>query len=498
MCISHNLDVNICALDTLFADCADVVSRKIYLVGGTQAAFLIYLDNLSSRDEIEMHIIRPLVLSLGGLGRLDGNVFEHVLNRALTTVDYSEKDSLGDCVNALLMGDTLILVDGFSKGIVVSTKGWPGRGVQSAENEVVLQGSKEAFTETLRTNSVLVRRRIRDTRLKLKQKVVGVRSRTDVGIMYMEGVVREDILKELERRLELIEIDAIMDVGYIEQLLEDDWLSPFPQFQTTERPDKAAAAILEGRIVVLVDNSPLALILPATLNTFMQAAEDYYQGWQIMSMVRLLRFVAAFMGLALPALYISVAVYHPSMLPTLLIYKLAEARRDVPFPAALEVILMDFAFELLREAGVRLPGAIGGTIGIVGGLIIGQAAVEAGLVSPIVVIIVAITGLCTFVIPSFQLVNGLRVMKYVLIFFAATLGIFGFWIGMLFVIIHLASLKSFGIPYMTPFVSVHIPDTQDSVFRAPLFMLRNRPIFSNPTHKVRQAARSTGKQHSRE
>lgn len=485
--LSYNLEENISGLEARFSEFADVVKRKLQLAGGTQA-YISYMDNLSSRDEIELHLVRPLKMSQH---QAWSNAYEGI-TQTLTTIDFSESTELEDCMNAVLSGDTILLIDGYSKALIVSTKGWPGRGVQSAENEVVVQGSKEAFTETLRTNTVLVRRRIRDTNLKLRQSVVGRRSRTDIALMYMEDIARKDILEELEKRIELIDIDAIFDVGYLEQLLEDDWWSPFPQFQTTERPDKAAASILEGRIAIFVDNSPLVLILPATLNTMMQAAEDYYQSWQAMSMARLLRFAAGFTALSLPALYIAISVYHPSMLPTLLINKLAQARKDVPFPAALEIVLMDFAFELLREAGIRLPGAIGATVGIVGGLIIGQAAVEAGLVSPIVVIVVAITGLCTFVIPSFQLVNGFRVMKYLLIFFASLLGMFGFWIGMLVILIHLASLKSFGIPYMFPFVSSSASsysDLKDSIFRAPLFTLRSRPIFSNPNQKTRQAER---------
>ncbi|MCL2851899.1 MAG: spore germination protein [Defluviitaleaceae bacterium] len=501
--ISTNIEANIAVLEKLFTDCGDVVKRKFSVGSRTSnVLYMIYLDNLVDRDTIERRIIEPIVRS-GWRGEDAGNLnmLEYLSNGGITTVDFSQTQDFAEMVDAVLSGDTALFVDGYSGGLVVSTKGWPNRGVQSAETEVVVQGSKEAFSETFRINTVLIRRRIRDTRLKLKQMYIGERSKTSVGIMYMDDIVRHDILEELEKRLNSIEIDALLDVGYVEQMTADDWLSPFPQYQTTERPDKAAAAILEGRIVVVVDNSPFVLILPTTLNSMMQAAEDYYQGWEMMSATRILRYMAVFMGLSLPALYIAIAVYHPSMLPTLLIHKLAEARRDVPFPATLEIILMDFAFELLREAGVRLPSAIGGTIGIVGGLIIGQAAVEAGLVSPIVVIVVAVTGISTFVIPSFRLVNGFRLMKYVLIFFASILGLFGFWIGFLIVLLHLSALKSYGIPYMFPYVAGEVnryADYKDTIVRAPLFMMKKPPLFANPLSGKRLQGRHNGKVRSKE
>ena len=501
--ISSDIEQNIAALDMLFKDCGDIVKRKFRVGTHTSSVvYMIYVDNLVDRQAIDERMVKPLMLAgWHDSGSYATNIFEFLKNGGLTTVDFQEDTDFAKVVEAILSGDTALFIDGFSTSLVVSTRGWPNRGVQTADTEVVVQGSKEAFTETFRMNTVLIRRRIRDTKLKLKQLSIGERSKTNIGIMYLDDIVRHDILEELEKRLDSIEIDAILDSGYIEQLTADDWFSPFPQYQTTERPDKAAAAILEGRIVVIVDNTPFALILPTTLNTMMQAAEDYYQGFEVMSATRILRYLAAFAGLSLPALYIAIAVYHPSMLPTLLIHKLAEARRDVPFPAVLEIIIMDFAFELLREAGVRLPNAIGGTIGIVGGLIIGQAAVEAGIVSPIVVIIVALTGISTFVIPNFRLVNGFRLMKYVLIFFSAFLGLFGFWIGFLLVLTHLAALKSFGIPYMFPYVAGsvnHYTDFKDTVVRAPLFMMKKRPIFANPFAATRQRVRGNGKVRTKE
>jgi spore germination protein len=341
----------------------------------------------------------------------------------------------------------------------------------------------------LRINTALVRRRIRDPKLKVKQARVGERSKTDLAFLYIEGIARPAVIEAVEKRIADINIDAILDSGSLEQLIESNWLSPFPQAQLTERPDKAASAILEGRIAIIVDNSPFALIVPVTLNCFFHSSEDYYNRWQIMSLTRFIRFAAALMAVGLPGLYIAVATYHPSMIPMLMTTKIAAASQNVPFPAIIEILLMDAAFELLREAGVRLPGAVGGTIGIVGGLIIGQAAVEAGVVSPIVVIIVALTGVAAFAIPHVSLVYGFRLIKYFVLLLSAFLGFFGFWVGLLFVLTHMASLRSFGIPYLMPFAARELnshSEVKDSVFRLPLFMLKKRPFFADAGQRTRQ------------
>ncbi len=396
-----------------------------------------------------------------------------------------------------MAGNTLLLIDGFDKAIILSTKGFPRRSVSAADTEVVVQGSKEAFTETFRVNTVLIRRRIRDTNLKLKQMRIGKRSKTDVGIMYMEDIARPEILREVERRLNMIDIDGILDSGYIEQFIEDDYKSPFPQMQMTERPDKVASALLEGRIAIVVDNTPFVIIVPTILASFYQSSEDYYQRWEIMSFIRIIRYIAGALAVCLPGLYIAIAVYHPAMIPMELILKMSEARQTVPIPAVLEIILMELAFETLREAGIRLPSAIGSTLGIVGGIIIGQAAVEAGLVSPIVVIVISLTAICSFAIPNIALVAGYRITKYFIILLSSLLGFFGFWIAILACLIHLVTLKSFGIPYLYPFVSVKqygLNDIKDTIIKLPVFMLRKRPIFAKDSQKVRLSLKKNKKE----
>ena len=489
---SANLDENIELLTGLFSDSQDYIGRKFSPGGeGAPSLYMAYIDAMTQRELMDMTVIRRLFdmdwAALSPEEKSEG-LYETLRDRGIATSDLSEAETMEDVLYFIMAGDTAVFVENCTKVIVVATRGFPNRGIQSAETEVVVQGPLEAFSEVMRFNTALIRRRIRDTGLKVKQSKIGTRSLTDIALMYVEGLVRPEVLKEVEQRLESIEIDGILDSGCVEQLIEESWLSPFPQAQLTERPDKAASSILEGRIAIIVDNSPFVILVPVTLNAFFQASEDYYSRWQVMSVTRFLRFIGAFLAVALPGLYVAIALFHPSMIPLLMVSKLAEASQAVPFPAVLEILLLDSAFELLREAGIRLRSASGGTIGIVGGLIIGQAAVEAGLVSPIVVIIVAMTGIATFSIPSVSLVYGFRLVKYGVLFLAAMFGFLGLWIGLILTLIHLAAMRSFGFPYLMPFAASEMSgfeDLKDSLFRFPLFSLKKRPFFARRSQSTR-------------
>jgi spore germination protein len=485
------LEENIKLITDLFGESQDYIGRK-FAPGGAGAPWLYmaYFDAMTNREAMDFTVIKRLFdmdwASLTAEEK-DG-IYETLRDRGIATTDISETDDMFDILYFIHAGDTAVFIEGCQKVIVVATRGFPNRGIQSAETEVVVQGPREAFSEVMRFNTALIRRRIRDNSLVVKQSKLGKRSLTDIAVVYMKDIVRPAVLAEVEKRLEEIDIDAILDSGGVEQLIEENWLSPFPQVQLTERPDKAASSILEGRIAVIIDNSPFVMIVPVTLNAFFQASEDYYSRWQVMSVTRFLRFAGAFIAIALPGIYIAFALFHPSMIPLLMVSQLAEASRAVPFPAVLEFFMLDAAFELLREAGIRLRSASGGTIGIVGGIIIGQAAVEAGLVSPIVVIIVALTGIATFSIPSVSLVYGFRLVKYGIMILAGFFGYFGLLIGLIITLVHLADLKSFGFPYLMPFAASELnshEDLKDSLFRFPLFCMKKRPFFANRRHAAR-------------
>lgn len=477
-------------IEDVFRDCEDIVKRSYFLdEERIQEIYMVYTDNIVKGSTIEDAIMTNIMNRCTITPSKGENNLKRLMEEVIAVGECKEITKRQGVVDAVLLGDTVLFMEGNATGLQVSTKGFPTRGVSEAKTEVVVQGPKDAFTEVMSTNVVLIRRRIRDPKLKVRRKKIGTRSKTDVAVMYLEDVVSPALVERVMAQLEGISIDGILDSGYIEQFLEKRINSPFPQLQMTERPDKAVSAILEGRVVMVVDNTPFVVMAPTTLNVFFQAAEDYYDRWQIMSFVRALRYVAAFIAMTLPGLYIALTAYHPSMLPTTLALKIAETRQNIPFPVVGEIILMEVAFELLREAGIRLPSPVSSTIGIVGGIIIGQAAVEAGLVSPSVVIVSALTGICSFVIPNISFVSGLRLVKYIIIFLSAVLGLYGFWLGLLLILIHLCSLDSFGIPYLFPFCSGsvnHNHDWEDSIFRFPLQKMKRRPVFARGREKVRE------------
>lgn len=487
--ISKNLEQNIIVIENAFRNCGDIVKRRFFIGEKKEiAVYMVYTDNIVNGGAIEESILTNVMNRCRIDGKKEG-MLRRLNEEVIAIGEMTEVKTFQEIFDAVLLGDTILLMDGNDIALQASTKGFPSRGVNEAKTEVVVQGPKDAFTEVGATNIVLIRRRIRDTKLKVKRTKVGKRSKTDVAILYMEDIVRKEILQEVENRINQIDIDVILDSGYIDQLLENRWLSPFPQLQMTERPDKASSALLEGRVVIVIDNTPFVVIAPATLNVFFQAAEDYYDRWEIMSFIRLIRYCAGFLAVALPGLYIALTVFHPSMIPTNLALKIAETRQNIPFPAVGEILIMELAFELLREAGIRLPSPVSSTIGIVGGIIIGQAAVEAGIVSPSVVIVSALTGICTFVIPNIALVSGLRLTKYIVLLFSALLGLYGFWLALILMLIHMASLKSFHIPFLYPFCSASVNDyndLEDSIFRLPLWFMKKRPIFSNDKHRQRE------------
>ncbi|MBQ6843945.1 MAG: spore germination protein [Agathobacter sp.] len=468
-----------------FQYCDDLKVREMYIGVQQKVRCLVCY--------IEVNVGNDMVNVFGRLVTYLQQIPETELPKALKENTFGLSDAtpllyMEEAVRGILIGDAVVFVDGFAGALKIPDKGYPKMGVSPSDTEKVVRGSSEGFTESEKANTALIRRRIRNTGLKVKEFQVGVRSFTNIAIVYMQDLADSALVEETHRRLTEYDIDGVMDSGIMEQLAEETWYSPFPQFQSTRRPDRAAMAVLEGKVVVLVDNSPVALILPTDINSFLKTTDDYYNRFYMATFARLIRYVAAFFAFTLPGLYLAVINFHTQILPTPLLLSFWEARMGVPFPAALEVLLMELSFELLREAGVRLPGTMGNTIGIVGGLIIGQAAVEANLVSPIVVILVAFTALCSFAIPNEEFAFSFRILKFALLALSAWLGFFGFLVGIFGVLVHVASLKSFNNPYLTPYVGAQLngyEDEKDSIIRYPLRNLWKRPIYANPYERTK-------------
>lgn len=493
--VYRSLDKNIEVLEALFSEWGDIVKKKFILEreGGSLGIYIIYIDGLTDNEMVERTITRPLLYEWrgkmwSGNQKDSASVFKQIFHNQTEAVDLTEEATMMEAVSAVLKGDTAIFVDGVEKVMILSTKNLPTRSVSTPEKEAGLKGPRDSFNENFRTNTALLRRRIKDPKMKLRQNCLGQRSRTVYGLMYMEDLVYPSLLDKIQEKLDSFTIDGIFDSGMLVHLLEEKWYSPFPQVQTTERPDKAASAILEGRVVLVLDNSPEVIILPTTLNTFFQAADDYYNRFAVGTFARCLRYLAAYITVLLPGLYIAITCYYPQVLPTDFLLAIAGARSDVTFPIVVEVLLMELLFELLREAGIRLPGQMGNTIGVVGGLIVGQAAVEASLVSTIVVIVVALTAIASFAIPNEEFSSTFRLLKFIMILLGAVWGLYGIMLGILVLQIHLSSMESFGIPYMMPLVSGSIDDEvefQDFVMRKPVFTMHSRPLYARRGKRTR-------------
>lgn len=482
--VSSVLKKNIDAMEMYFHDCADIKKKQMNL--GKNQDVPCYLTFIEVSVDMGTAALGETLKYLNRLTKEE--MIETLERNALGISDATYFKTIEEAVDGLLTGETILFVDGFTKAVKIPDDGYPHMGITEADSEKVIRGSNEGFCDSVKQNAALIRKRVRSPKVKVRQVKAGVRSNTNVYLVYVEDLARPELVREMEKRLGNFKIDGVLDSGVIEQLTEKKWYSPFPQFQTTQRPDRAAMSILEGRVVVLSENSPVALILPTDYNSFIRTSDDYYNRFEIATFGRILRYLASFFSMTLPGFYLAVTNFHTQILPTTLLFAFAKARQGVPFPAVVEVLLMELSFELLREAGVRLPGAMGNTIGIVGGLIIGQAAVEANLVSPIVVIVVAFTALCSFAIPNEEFATAFRILKFFFIAVCAWIGYFGMLAGLLAVLTHLSQLKSFGIPYLMPFVGADLnnyEDERDFIWRWPLQKLKKRPIYANPKEQIK-------------
>lgn len=489
--LAKDIEQNIKTIEGLFMNCYDIVIRRIEMGKGYKVKIaVIYIDGLIDKNHVSEYTIG--FLNSEGLGSYSPigfgkDILDYISKEVLANAEVQEEKNMQNIVDAILSGDTVLMADNAEKALVIGSRGWVFRSIEEPETEAVIRGPREGFTEVLKFNTTMIRRRIKDTNLKIVVKSIGKRSKTGVAILYMEDIVDKTFLQEVNKRLMSIDIDSISDSSSLEFLIEDNYLSAFPQIENTERPDAVAASLYEGRIALIVDNSPFALILPATVGTMLQSSEDYYSRWSDSTFVRLIRLIAVGLTVLSPSLYIAITAYHPGLLPAKLTYFLAASRIDVPFPAVVEATLMELTLELLRESGTRVAGPVGSTVGIVGGLIIGQAAVDAGIVSPLMIIIVAVTTIASFVIPSTEFASGLRVWRFILMGFSALLGLYGVMLGIILLGSHLIKMDSFGVPYTSPYSGLGIDtgELKDTLLKAPIQHLRERPEFTRPRNKVR-------------
>ncbi|SFB14294.1 spore germination protein [Lentibacillus halodurans] len=477
--LKKSLDQNLAVLKQLMEEPNDLVIRAFSLGQTNYRCAIVYIDGLVDKQQINSNVLKNLQLFAEKTDLPNGadSVLHEMEKELISVGDVIKADNLDEAINDLLYGSTLVYLDGIDKVLMIGMKGWETRTIMEPVSESLIRGPREGFTENLRTNTMMIRRQIRDPDLRFKTYDIGRRSRKKLVVAYLEGVAHPDLIKEVNRRVESIDLDDAPESGFVEQWIEDSFLSPFPQLMNTERPDKVSAAILQGKIGIILDGTPFALIAPLTIGNSMQSPEDYYERWMIGSFLRGLRYLAAFIAMFLPALYIALLSFHQGMIPSQLAFSIAATREGVPFPAAVEAVIMALTMELLREAGARLPTTIGNTIGIVGGLVIGEAAVQAGIVSPIMVIVVAVTAIASFSIPSYSVAISFRLLRFGFMLAAALLGLYGIILVYIMINIHIVNLKSIGVPYSTPFSPSFFRDWKDLVLRAPITMRTRRPSY---------------------
>jgi len=471
---------------------SDIIYRE-FVAGGCDGVpmALVFIDGMVDKNSINDSILKTLLVQVHQIppdareGKRDPE--QWVKSALLAIGEVKEVSTVDEVVEAVLSGDAPLLVDGMTSAIVTGVKGWPTRSIAEPDTEAIVRGAREGFTETLRVNTALIRHRLKSPDLRVEPFRLGERTKTDVAFLYIKGLADEKIINEVRTRLRSIKVDGILDSGYIEQFIEDHPFSPFPQVGNTERPDRVVSYLLEGRMAIIVDGSPFALILPSEMNTFMQSPEDYYDRPFTVLFLRVVRLIASIGALLLPSFYVAVTTFHPELLPTPLALSIAAGREGKPFPPVIEVLLMEFVFETLREAGVRLPRPFGQAVGIVGAIVIGQASVTAGLVSPLLLIIVSLTAIATFAFPSFLVANSIRILRFPLIFLAAASGLYGIVWGLIFLTVHLMTLRSFGVPYFYPWApSSGRAILRDTLIRAPLWSMRKRPDAVRPQDIIRQ------------
>ncbi|WP_249226690.1 spore germination protein [Alicyclobacillus mengziensis] len=463
----------------------DDLKIAVFRIGVSQV-LVCWLDGLVDRHAMQVGILDRLTaveLAVDGISHLEP---------LLVGAPIVYCDTMGVVHRRISDGHVVVYLGGMHQALSIDLTNLPGRAVESSQNEPSIEGPQEALVETLNMNIAMVRKRLKSPRFKVETRRIGEVTDTPVAVLYVEGIVDPKLVVEIRERLSRIQIDSILDVNYVREMIRDAPWSLFPTTESTERPDKITSAMLQGRIAILVHGATHALILPAVFVQYLIAAEDSYSNFYLATGIRILRHIMFWISVVLPALYVSLLSYHQDLIPTPLLISLEGQHEGIPFPTYVEAFLMQFFFEALREAGQRLPRAVGQSVSIVGGLVIGDAAVNAGIVSPGMVIVVASTGIASFTIASYTLVNTSRVLQFCFLAAAALLGLYGVVLLGIIVITHMVSIRSLGVPYMAPYAPLSFPEMKDTILRAPWWLMKTRPQIFSPTDAVRNKTPEPG------
>lgn len=477
LALTRDLTANLRNIREIVGGSHDVAIRDILVTRERIKAAVVYVDGLVDSTAIES-TIDNLTLQTFQVARDKAEV--HPLDTAIREILISQKriqevTDFPALWAEVSVGNTGLLIDGQANAFVIESQGWRSRGIEEPPSEPVIRGPREGFIESLQVNLSLIRRRLRTPHLHVKILTIGELTQTSVAYVFIKGLADEGLIEEVRQRLERIDIDGVLTSGYLEDFIEDTPFTLFPLVFNTERPDRVTAHLLEGKVAIFADGSPEALVVPITLLATLQAPDDYYERATIGSFIRSIRIFAYVTAILLPGTYVALVNFHQELLPTALLLRISDFREGIPFPVVAEILIMEFLFEVLREAGVRLPRAIGSALSIVGALILGDAAIRAGLVSPSVVIVVALTAISSFSAPTFSAAIAGRLLRFVFIILAGAFGLFGLQFGLLIVIAHLCSLRSFGEPYLSPVTPLKTSGLKDTFIRVPWWGMTVRP-----------------------
>ncbi len=492
--LSPDLEENRRILATIFRmpQNKDAVLRNLSI--GTDPpvkALLVFFDGITHSLLQNLAVLQPLMLlpslqdRTGKQEGTDKDFFQRVKEALLPNNQIATIINFDEVVEEVLSGNSVLFIDGFDRALSLETRSWPTRGISNPQVEAVIRGPQEAFNEQIRNNTALIRRIIHQPSLVTEFIKVGKAATLQCAIMYLDDVANPDLVQEVKRRLESIQANYTQETGMLEQMIEDAPHYPAPQALVTERPDRVAAGLIEGRIAIILDGNPFVIVVPATFFTLMQSPEDAYIRWPLGTFARVLRYMGLFLALLLPAIYIAVVAFHQELIPTDLLLAMTGAREKVPFPSIVEVLLMEFSFELIREAGIRIPGTVGTTLGIVGALILGQAAVAANIVSPILIIVVAVTAIGSFAIPDYSFALSIRVLRFIYILLASIIGLLGILTGIFIHIALLTNLQSFGVPFLAPAAPI-TRKGHDFFARGAAWQQKTRPDYLDPLKIRRQ------------
>lgn len=492
--------------------CNDVIIREFSLLAQNieYKAFVLYIDGMVDSPVINEFILSPLMMrnranifddkqkKFVSEEKIDNvtlknfkkskekNLVDFIYNSLIPQNSVDKVTDFSDIYSAINMGNCMLFVDSLDTAFNLDVKGFKQRNIDSPSNEIVVRGSQEAFVENIRTNTSMIRRLVNNENLVMETLTVGQITKTQVSIGYIKSLANEDLVAEVRYRINNLSVDYLISSGQLEQLIQDSPESLFPQMVATERPDKVSNFLLEGRVVIVVNGSPYVLVAPGVFVDFITSPEDLNLKYQFSNLEKIIRLLAIFLSLLLPGIYIAVTNYHQELIPTELLFTIAAARESVPFPTFVEILLMEVSFELIREAGLRVPTPLGSTIGIVGALILGEAAVSASLVSPVLIIIIAITGICSFSIPDFSLNFTFRIYRFVYIILGYMAGFLGISFGVFIQLAIMCKLKSFGSPYINPYILGKNKRSISSYFIPPIWKRERTSSFVHAQKKFSQ------------